>query len=298
MKWDYASVVKWGLDQKGPDGEDYFVRDVVKLAEILGCQLESEKALNGYRQGFKLVRNSDMICQAFTDGSGSAAGSSLFIAASTADEVYPILQDLYPGHSASRLDAAEDWHGEGTWDRLEAMLTQIAADFGVSMSPYGEGHRRPDGTRDETKGRSWYFGSKSSTFRIVLYEKGLEQIAKGIPADPTWVRLEVRVRPSSKAKSQLGAVKLLPFDLFGMSRWGVEVGRRMQGPELIRYNIGAVWKPSEQESFMLKVVRMFDRGLDYALSECGSPEEVGRRLYQVKAKANEAEALQPKSVIA
>lgn len=293
MKWDYSSVTVWGIDQNGPDGEDIFTREVAALAQSLSCQVESEKALNGYSQGFKLLRGDELICQAFTGGTGSAEGSSQFIAASTADEVYPLLQDRFPGHGVSRLDAAEDFCGAGTWDRMEAMLTAIAAQHRVSMAPFGEGHRRPDGTRDVTKGRSWYFGSKSSTFRVVLYEKGLEQIAKGIPADPTWVRLEVRVRPASKAKSLFGQVRLVPFDLFGMSRWGVDIGQQMQGPELTRYKIGSVWKPSEQDKVALKIVRMFDRGLDYLLDQYGTPEEVGRMLYEVKAKSDEAGALMP-----
>lgn len=294
MKWDYSSVTVWGLDQTGPDGEDIFTREVGAIAQSLACdQLEPVKALNGYLQGYNLLRSDELIVQAFTGGTGSAEGSSQFIAASTADQVYPLLQERFPGHSVSRLDAAEDFCGAGTWDRMEAMLTAIAARHRVSMSPFGEGHKRPDGTRDITKGRSWYFGSKSSTFRVVLYEKGLEQIAKGIPADPTWVRLEVRVRPASKAKSIFGKVKLVPFDLFGMSRWGVDIGEHLQGPELTRYKIGSVWKPSEQDKVALKIVRMFDRGLDYLLEQYGTPEDVGRMLYEVKAKSDEAGALMP-----
>lgn len=288
MKWDYSSVTVWGIDQQGPDGEDFFTRDCAWLAERLGCSIEMEKALNGYQQGFKFVRGEDLVLQAFTGGTGAALGSSQFVAASTAEEVYPVLQERFPGHSVSRLDAAEDFSGDGTWDRLEAMLTAIAAQHRVSMAPYGEGHKLPDGRRDQTKGRSWYFGSKNSTFRVVLYEKGLEQIAKGIPADPTWVRLEVRVRPSSKAKSLFGAHKLVPFDLYGMSRWGADIGRMMEGPELTRYQIGSVWKPSEQDKVALKIVRMFDKGLDYLLTQYGTPEEVGRALFEAKAKNEEA----------
>lgn len=287
MKWDYSSVTVWGLDQSGPDGHDIFTREVSALALSLGADIEAEKPVNGYEQGFKIVRDGQMLCQAFTGGKGSAEGSSSFVAASTAAEVYPILQKQFPGHGVSRLDAAEDFNGEGTWDRLVSMLTDIAARHRVSMSPFGEGHVRPDGTRDATKGRSWYFGSKNSGFRIVLYEKGLEQISKGVTADPTWVRLEVRIRPSSRAKSIFGSLALVPFDLFGMSAWGAEVGRMMDGPELTRYCIGSIWKPSEQDKVALKIVRMFDKGLDYLLAQYGTPEEVGRALYEVKAKNRE-----------
>jgi hypothetical protein len=288
MKWDYSAVTVWGLDQKGPDDNDIFIREVEKLGLTLGCYLEQETPLNGYQEGFKLLRDGDLICQVFTGGTGSAIGSTQFIAASTANEVYPVLQAQFPRHSLSRADAAEDFKGLGTWATLEAMLTEVANKHGVTMAPFGEGHIRPDGTRDETKGRSWYFGSKSSTFRIVLYEKGLEQIAKGIPADPTWVRLEVRVRPNSKAKSSLGRANLVPFDLLGMSRWGVAVGEMLGGQDLQRFNIGSVWKPSEQEKVAVKICRMFDRGLDSLLAEYGTPEAVGRAIYGVKEKTSEA----------
>ena len=178
----------------------------------------------------------------FDQGAGSAADTSQFLAASTASEVYPIFQELYPKHSVSRLDACEDYSGAGTWDKLEALVTEVCSLHKVTMAPFGEGHVRPDGTRDATKGRSWYCGSKNSPFRIVIYEKGLEQIAKGIPDDPTRVRLEVRIRPSSKSKEFVGSSGLMPIDLFGMSRWGLEVAKRLGVAELKRMAIGSVWQ--------------------------------------------------------
>lgn len=296
MKWDYASITKWGISQKGPDGTDLFVKAVTDLAKRLSAEIEAGPLLNGYQESYSLLRNGDLICNCLTGGTGSADGSSQFIAANTADEVYPILQDMFQQHSVTRLDAAEDFRGDGVFEKLESMLTTICGKHKVSMSPFGEGHFRPDGTRDSTKGRSWYCGSKSSPFRIVLYEKGLEQIAKGIPADPTWARLEVRIRPSSKSKSFLGSVRLKPSDLFGMSRWGMAVGEYLGIHDLQRMRIGSVWRPNEHEQMALKIVRMFDRGLEQLLEQAGSAEAVGRLLFDVQAKAREAKAIRSKSV--
>ena len=290
MKWDYATIVKWGLDQDGPDGLNLFTREVVALAKTLSADVEPGDKINGYQEAYNLVRGDEVMCRCLTGGTGSAAGSSLFQAEHTAAEVYPVLQDMFPRHSVSRLDACEDFSGQGSWDRLEAMLTSIAAKHGVSMAPFGEGHWRPDGTRDASKGRSWYFGSKSSPFRIVLYEKGLQMLAMGIPADPTWVRLEVRIRPSSKAKEQVGSARLLPSDLLGMSRWGVAVAQALGATEVRRMAIGSVWRPSEREEMALKIVRMFDRGMDQLLDQVGTPEEVGRLLYAVHQKYQVAKA--------
>ena len=290
MKWDYATVVKWGLDQDGPDGVNLFTREVVALAKTLGADVEPGDKINGYQEACNLVRGDQVMCRCLTGGTGSSAGSSLFQAEHTAAEVYPVLQDMFPRHSVSRLDACEDFSGDGTWDKLEMMLTTICAQHRVSMAPFGEGHWRPDGSRDATKGRSWYCGSKSSPFRIVLYEKGLQMLAMGIPADPTWVRLEVRIRPSSKAKEQVGTARLLPSDLLGMSRWGVAVGQALGAGEVRRMAIGSVWKPSEREEMALKIVRMFDRGMDQLLDQVGTPEEVGRLLYAVHQKYQVAKA--------
>jgi hypothetical protein len=76
-----------------------------------------------------------------------------------------------------------------------------------------------------------------------------------------------------------------------MSRWGVDIGQQLQGPELTRYNIGSIWKPTEQDKVALKIVRMFDRGLDYLLTHCGTPEQVGRMLYLVKEKSDQADSV-------
>lgn len=290
MKWDYATVTKWGIDEDGPDGKNGFLEAVVELARRLDGKLEPGPLLNGYQQAYRVTREGEVLVQCLTAGTGSAAGSSMFDCAHTAAEVYPVLQEMFPEHNATRLDACEDYSGEGSWDALESILTRVCTEHGVSMAPYGEGHKKPDGSRDTTKGRSWYCGSKASPFRVVLYEKGLEQIAKGIPDDPTRVRLEVRIRPASHAKGVVGGMRLVPSDLLGMSRWGKALGNALGAQGVPRVYIGSVWRPNEQEQVAMKIVRMFDRGLEHLLDLAGSAEAVGVLLYQVQEKVREAKA--------
>lgn len=290
MKWDYATVTKWGIDCQGVEGENRFQEAVVELAERLDGNLEQGPLLNGYQESYRIIRQGEVLVQCLTGGTGSAAGSSVFDCAHTASEVYPILQEMFPEHSVARLDACEDYSGQGAWDTLEAIVTRVCTEFGVMMSPFGGGHMRPDGTRDETKGRSWYCGSKNSPFRVVLYEKGLEQIAKGIPDDPTRVRLELRIRPSSRSKHQLGALRLVPADLFGMSRWGKALANALGDQGVPRVYIGSIWRPNEQEQVAMKIVRMFDRGLEQLLDQAGSAEAVGVLLFEVQEKVRQAKA--------
>lgn len=284
MKWDYSRITMWGLDQDGPDGQNMFLSSVVSLAKTLGAEIEPGKPLHGYQEAYHLVRGEVLLCACFTAGTGDALGSCCFEAKHTAEEVYPVLQDMFPKHAIARLDAAEDYSGPGTWDKIEGIVTRICGEHRVTMAPYGEGHVRPDGTRDETKGRTWYCGSKSSPYRVVIYEKGLQKLAEGVPADPTWVRVEVRIKPNSKAKRLLGSVRLVPAQLYGASRWGMALGEALGMEDIERMVIGSVWKPSEREAVALKIVRMFDRGMEQLLDQVGTPEEVGRLLYAVHQK--------------
>lgn len=288
MKWDYSSVVVWGLDEPAVFGKmSRFDLACVDLARRLGGEIETAETLNGYQMAVQIVRGGEKLCHCLTCGTGGAKGSSQFIAASTASEVYPILQEMFENHSVSRLDAAEDYTAPDAWDRLEKLLTEICTKHNVTMSPYGEGHTKPDGTRNTLKGRTWYAGSKNSPFRVVLYEKGKELLAKGIPADPNRVRLEVRVRPSSKAKHQVAKARPQPCDLFGMSRWGKELGERLGVEDVPRLAIGSVWKPNEQEQLAMKIVRMFDNGIERMIKDY-TPEEFGRLIFDTHRKNREA----------
>jgi hypothetical protein len=290
MKWDYASVVVWGLDQNDVDGNDRFSQAVSELAFRLNATIEMmPKTLNGYSMGFVVKRDGEDLVKCLTGGAGDARGSSEFVAASTADEVYPVIKEMFRRHSISRLDAAEDFCAEGAFEKLEGMLTEICVKHRVSMSPFGEGHYRPDGTRDKTKGRTWYCGSKSSPFRIVLYDKGIEQISKGIPDDPNRVRLEVRVKPKSQMKKMLCLVdNFMPENLFGMSAWGLEVSERLGISGIPRMNIGSVWKPKEKEKVALTIVKMFSKRFEQLLEQEGSAEAVGALLYGILEKYNES----------
>ena len=276
--WDYSSVSVWGLNDPLPTGEERFIREVTRLVDRLGGDIEIANPRNGYSQGYRIHREDQDLLHVFTYGTGAAEGSTQFEAASTASEVYPIIKELFPYHGVSRLDSAIDFVGADAWDLLVNLVCSVASKYGVSMAPFGEGHVRPDGTRDPLKGRTWYFGSKSSVFRIVLYEKGKEQLAKGNIADPTWVRLEVRIRPKSTAKELIGEMNLQPSDLLRMSKWGKEVGESLGFLDLDRINIGSVWKPDDEQLLVTKIARLFNGGLGKAYEKM-TPVVFGELLY-------------------
>ena len=292
MKFDYYSATVWGRDENGPSGTNLFDEDVAFFAsEFRGTTIERLSARNGYEFGCSIRRGEDQILACFTGGSGGAARSSHFEAASSANEVYPVFKSRFPDHMVSRVDVAEDYTGEGAWEKLEALITRVCHDYGVSMAPYGEGHLRPDGTRDALKGRSWYCGSKSSPFRAVLYEKGKEQLSKGVLADPNWVRLEIRVRPQKEGKAFIGSTILLPAMVMGCSRWGKRLGELIGVEDIQRLQIGSIWRPTELDRLALKIVRMFDSGIERLIEEDGlTPEEFGKLIFSTHQVYRESQA--------
>jgi DNA relaxase NicK len=80
------------------------------------------------------------------------------------------------------------------------------------------------------KGRSYYLGSKSSSFRAVLYEKGIESAAEiaaaGMPPRPNLCRLEGRLRPQH-SDAKVAASVLSPEEVWGCCRWGPALLRQL-----------------------------------------------------------------------
>lgn len=131
------------------------------------------------------------------------------------------LRREYPNHGVSRADVALDFlipEGRG-FDILHALIEPLARKARVKCEFQGDlAENDPDYDPNHRDGRTHYYGSKSSEARLVLYEKGLEQRGKGNKdADPNWVRIEVRLRPSKARKRQAAALE--PFDIIGFSKW-------------------------------------------------------------------------------
>ena len=173
---------------------------MAELAQRLGGDIEIGEALNGYSQGFHIVRDGEVLLRCLTRGAGSAADTSQFLAASTASEVYPIFQELYPKHSVSRLMPVRTIRAQvpGTssrhWLRRSARFTR-------SLWPHSAKAMSARTVRGRHQGPLLVLREQKFAVQDCHLRKGLEQIAKGIPDDPTRVRLEVRIRPVPSPKS-------------------------------------------------------------------------------------------------
>jgi len=131
----------------------------------------------------------------------------------TAPRLVEFLRREFPDHSVSRVDACEDYTAPHSWDYLVSQALAVADQAGVKV------HHEGDWFRGE-RGRTLYFGSKSSVYQICLYEKG-----KQLGGDPNWVRLEFRLRPQSRDKARVSTAT--PYQVASAARWGATLMERL-----------------------------------------------------------------------
>jgi hypothetical protein len=210
----------------------------------------------------------------FTNGGGrvldllwdnrGAKSPSVFFEAS-GKWAYPLahfLRGWKPVHRVARVDVAEDYAGEGSWDRLSGLCLSVADDHNIEVEHAGDHHRA-------IKGRSIYLGGRTSVVREICYEKG-----KQIGGDPNHVRLELRVRPGSR-DAKFRAAELAPADLYGASGWSRDLASRLGNPEVSRMSLGTVYRADDVDRSRKALFRQYGNILRGIASEQGSWSAAG-----------------------
>lgn len=133
-----------------------------------------------------------------------------------------VLRRSFPSHRVARADVAYDFIELGGFERVVQLIDPIARRAKVKVLQIG------DPSPERKTGRTIYFGSEDSDVRIRVYEKDLEQIAKGnhnVPAG--WVRVELQTRPRKARKSLVAS--MTEAELFGLSRWSLKAAEAVLG---------------------------------------------------------------------
>lgn len=182
-----------------------------------GGDFTEEKGLHSYEfalkhseRGFRLMwggRNAGIYAQA------------------TGQDAEPIamwIRANFPEHRVSRADVALDYRGQSL-DTFKDIIEPIARKARASVCFVGD----PDPS--SKAGRTFYFGSRQSSDAFIrVYEKGLEQQAKGVEDSPEdWVRFEAVFRPRKERKVK--AAKWTHEEFFKMSRWVGQAGKEVAG---------------------------------------------------------------------
>lgn len=190
-----------------------------------------------------------------------------------AEDIASWLRRAFPGsHRVARADVCLDYDQEGAWDLLCDRLLPIARDASVQCIFFGD----PDATT--RGGRTWYFGSKSSDVRLVLYEKGLKELSEGNECSPHWVRVELRVRPRKERKSLCSTMDHSSF--FGLSRWTQRVLKDLEG-ELIPFTPDLSIRKSSDERALDHMAWQYGRVMQRVIEDRGPQallQEIRRRL--------------------
>jgi hypothetical protein len=231
--------------------------------------IEPDAAKNGYRVGHVFKQGDEVLARVWWEGN---PGVHVITTSANAHKLAPLLRGL-GGHQVTRLDACEDWIESGLFDRLSAHLTGFAVANGIKIEQQGDWVRGV--------GRTLYLGARSSTVRLVLYEKGYE-----CGGDLDWVRMEVRCRPKGLIARMLVS-EWLPGDAFGAAQWLVEALEGIGWGHLQAQSIGTVYRPSDDERARLVLIKQYGAVLRRWHEQAGGLEafslELMDQLYAVPA---------------
>ncbi len=217
----------------------------------------------GFERAVEIKRGDTVMATVMWEGHDSSGTGGCYVQG-TGRHAMPIAAFLrtrrYP-HRVSRVDVAEDYTGDGTWDRLSTLTLAVADTHQVKVEHAGDWHRGE-------AGRTIYLGGRESVVRECVYEKG-----KQLGTDPNHVRMELRVRPKGPGKAI--ASRASPLDLYGSSRWSRDLAERLGKPDVARLSVGTVYREDDAIRARQWMLRQYGTVLCGLEAELGSWPEVG-----------------------
>lgn len=144
---------------------------------------------------------------------------------STSPRLVESIRLRHPGHSVPRVDVAEDYAGDGVFERLQAL---IRANKGVKTK--GGYVALPDDMED---GRTWSAGTRGGVAYVRQYEPGKMKERAGEFARNA-VRVELEARPHY-ARDKLAVAAMAPVEVWGLTAWSHRVGQMLTQCDLPRY---------------------------------------------------------------
>mgnify|MGYP003376034562 CR=1 FL=1 len=191
-----------------------------------------------YKHGIQIHSNSGVVATVLFDGDKHPHA---FATSDQAHTFAEVLREEWPDkHKVTRVDATQDFHEFGSYERLRKVCKTVAKDHKLKFPQYSD-------DINPKAGRTQYVGSPKSDYRCRLYEKGYQVIgdipqvkqgkvrAEDIPtwADSTgqivnvdsWTRIELQVRPRHD-DGKILASTLTPDQVWAMSPWTLELAKK------------------------------------------------------------------------
>lgn len=204
------------------------------LSAALGATEREGKPFNGYEHGVDLDLGGSTVAKVWYGGNGGHPFA--FASSDSTDAFVEAVRRLWPAHRVTRVDAAEDFDGAGSWDRLYGLAEAFALERGLAVDQAG------DWLRLEA-GRTFYVGGRKSAVRLRVYEKGKQLLGEAALAgvhelpgiSPDLVRVELQVRPDKEARWTAAALR--PEDFYGFSVWSRDFLGALTGEDVERVTI-------------------------------------------------------------
>ena len=255
------------------------------LATVVGPggQWKPCAALYGYAQGVELLGVVAGSVRVFYGGPDVHVQAT----SAVAEDVVGVLRHWWPEHTVSRADVAWDVDEPGSFERLYGEVHALARDGAatggrkVSTSTAGD-------WIDRENGRTFYAGGTSSRLRVVVYEKGHEQVARdpNCGASLDWTRVEWRLRPTSDQKGWLARAS--KTEALGLSPFGAAVARALLGADVEATGAGLRYASQDPGYWM---ARQYRRVLVELLAL--DPEDMRDRIAQLVEQAAPNDADRP-----
>jgi hypothetical protein len=248
------------------------------LAEVLGAfemaSLAPLRPTSGFNRAMAVKRGDTTLATVMWENLGDPDGNSCFVQGTGrhAAPVATMLRAWMPSHRVARADVAEDYTGEGTWDRLSTLCFNVADDHHVKTEHAGDWHTG-------VAGRSVYLGGRQSVAREICYEKG-----KQIGGDPNHVRMELRVRPATR-DAKYRASQASPIDLYGAARWSRDLATRLGHPDVAKLSLGTVYRDEDVQRARRSLFRQYGEVLRGIEAEVGSWAAAGVYIGDVLSKS-------------
>lgn len=191
-----------------------------------------------YKQGFQVHSHSGVVATVLLDREKEPHA---FATSEHAQQFAELVRERWPeGHRVTRVDATQDFHETGSYEKLRKVCKSIAVNHKLKFPQYSD-------DINQKAGRTQYVGSPSSDFRCRLYEKGYQvigqipQVKQGRlnPEDiPTWkdadgqvfnpdawTRIELQARPKDDEGKRIAAT-ITPEQVWAMSPWTMELAEK------------------------------------------------------------------------
>jgi hypothetical protein len=246
---------------------------IALLSDTLGGQSTPGRGLNGYHASHFVKRDEETLARVLHGGPNGYP--HIIATGAPSDEVVPVIRTAWSGmHEVTRMDSAQDFDDDGGYDRLTAVLLDVAGRYGLTTD-YRES------VVNGQRSRTLYIGAPSSRVRLRLYEKGcFEHQLGNAAASLDWCRLEAQIRPTGVG-ARRNAAELDAIEAWGMSKWLRDIAEQAMELDVERVVMQIKREPDYARA-LRALERQYGGILARALEVEGSWESVGRLIGVIK----------------